>query len=86
MPVRAIVFQNSVAHEEMEKIFKAETNQLFGDTSTLECGHCRAGFAIFFSAKDDPENIKYFRALEVRVAEDCNKGKHSQFVKFSTTP
>jgi len=70
----------------MEKIFKAETNQLFGSISSLECGHCRTKFTVFFPLKDDVENIKYFRSLEVRVAEDCKKGEHAQFVTLCTTP
>jgi hypothetical protein len=85
MPVRAIAFQESVAKEEIEEIFKEETNQLFGSTSTLECGHCHAKFAVFYPSKDAVENNKYTRSLEVRVAEDCKTG-HSRFVKLTVTP
>ena len=70
----------------MEEIFGTDWNHLFGTSNATACAKCGAGFALFFPQKDDPDNRSYARSIEVKIAEDCKEGKHSQEIVLTATP
>lgn len=85
MPLRAIAFHEAISVKKLEEIFKADPNALFGGTLAGACSKCKAKFAVFFPAKDDPHNSEYLAQLNEVIAKDCRGGRHGGEYSFSTT-
>jgi hypothetical protein len=77
MPLRAIAFHENISVENLEKLFKAEWNQLFANTTFAHCKGCKRLYAVFLADGNDKNNGDYVAELEKRISDDCNGGKHS---------
>jgi len=86
MALRAIGFHEAVSGAKLEEVFRSDVNELFGGTVAAKCSTCGARFAVFFPAKDDPDNPKYLAELQKMIAGDCKDGKHGSDYSFKTTP
>jgi hypothetical protein len=86
MPLRAMAFHEAISVQKLEEIFKSDKNVVFGGTLGGACANCKAKFAVFFPAKDDPHNLDYLAKLNEVIAKDCRCGKHAGEYSFSTTP
>jgi rRNA maturation protein Nop10 len=86
MALRAAAFHDAISVNALEEIFKADTNALFAGTLATRCPKCGLRFAVFFPAKDDPQNEEYREQIETMIANDCKGGKHRGTYSFATTP
>jgi len=86
MTIRAKGFHEAISVEKLEELFAADYNALFAGTVGSQCPTCGLRFAVFFVAKDDPQNPEYLKALEGIMWQDCNGGKHRGEYVFRTVP
>jgi hypothetical protein len=84
MPLRATAFHEAISVTALEELFKADANVLFAGTLATKCPRCGLRFAVFFPAKDDPQNDEYRKQVETMIANDCNHGKHRGTYSFTT--
>ena len=73
----AVALHDSISADKLEDLFKSEWNQLFAATTFAHSKKCRHLYAVFLPKSGDLENGPCIAALESRIAEDCDKGKHS---------
>ena len=86
MALRAMAFHDAISADKLAEIFKADKNALFGASIGGECGKCKMKFAVFFPAKDDPDNQNYLATLNAHIEADCKNGKHRGEYSLTTTP
>jgi hypothetical protein len=86
LTLRAHAFHEAISAEKLEELFKSDQNVLFAGSTAGECSLCKKRFAIFFPAKDDPENLAYLAKVNEMIAKDCRGGRHRGEYAFCSTP
>jgi hypothetical protein len=86
MTLRAMGFHEAVSVDRLEELFASDKTALFAGTIATRCPTCGLRFAVFFPAKDDPQNPEHQKALEQMMWADCNGGKHRGDYVFATAP
>jgi hypothetical protein len=87
MALRAIALHHTVAEKRLEQLFGSDWNQVFSGANATACGKCGTRFAFWFADRQDIDNPKYARSLEVKIAEDCQNAKHPLLeIQLNTIP
>jgi hypothetical protein len=86
MKIRAIAFSESVKRGEMARRLKEYAPLIFTSGFPLPCGSCGAAFTAFFVIDPKEDNTVYAESLKVRIAQDCDNGKHPDKVEEKSYP
>jgi hypothetical protein len=75
MPIVAIAFHETLAHEKMKEFF-ANARVAGAEAGVTNCPNCSQGFALIFLKPADASKEKYRISFRQLIGDDCINGIH----------